>query len=71
MTALVAIAFPFCCLLAIRIALHSMRNEWGAALNVVGQARGTARVVRVRRIDAAISRDRAAATRWAAPALGC
>ncbi len=71
MTALLAIAFPLSCLLALKLALGSMRNEWSAAAHVVSRARAEVRPVYVRRTASAVSRDRAATGPWAVRALGC
>jgi hypothetical protein len=71
MTALLAIAFPLCCLLALKLALRSMRKEWAAAASVVSRVREDTRPIHVRRTATLVSRDRVASGPWAPRALGC
>lgn len=70
MTALLAIAFPLCCLIALMLASQAISSEWVATSDVVLQARKPNKTVRLRRLDASVSQDRVAATPWAEPALG-
>jgi len=71
MTALLAIGFPLCCLIALKLAMQSMRSEWVAVADVVYQARVSAKPVRVRRLEAPVIPGQVATGPWAEPALGC